>query len=71
MKQKPRIKLIKRHEGDVKEPRTVLGFGASPKGWSRAVRSWVTEFQKNRCDGPLPTFESLFDISLVEEREQR
>jgi hypothetical protein len=57
------IKLIKKANRESPEVRSETGLVVGPNKWSRAVRSWVTEFQKNaRVESP-PSFDRLFQAT--------
>jgi hypothetical protein len=59
------VKLIKRHERVPRRGATVK-LAASPNRWSTAVRSWVVEFQDRDRSEALPTFDSLFNDTLLQ-----
>jgi hypothetical protein len=54
------IKLIKKAERESPEVRSEVESVVDPNKWSRAVRSWVTEFQKNARSDSQPAFDRLF-----------
>jgi len=57
------IRIIKKAKP---EPRTVSTESVNtvdPNKWSRAVRSWVAEFQHNARTETLPAFDSLFQTT--------
>ena len=56
------IKLIKKSKRESPEVRSE-GFVVDPNKWSRAVRSWVTEFQKGARSESLPAFDRLFQAT--------
>ena len=62
MNTKPLIKLIKkatRESPKLSSEKAVIG---DQNMWSRAVHSWVTEFQQDRRNSP-PAFDRLVPIS--------
>ena len=59
MNTKPPVKLIKKEKRETPEARTEIESVADPNRWSKAVRSWISEFQLHR-DEALPAFDSLF-----------
>ena len=59
MNTKSPIKLIKKAERESPEVRSKTKFVDDRNRWSRAVRSWVREFQHAGTDS-LPTFDRLF-----------
>jgi hypothetical protein len=60
MKTKPLIRLIKKENRQGPEIQAGPEFAAGPNKWSRAVLSWVSEFQQHRRPESLPAFDSLF-----------
>jgi len=54
------IKLIKKAERESPEIRSEAESVVDPNKWTKAVRSWVTEFQKNARSESLPAFDRLF-----------
>lgn len=54
------IKLIKKSERVASTNRSETEFVDDHNRWSRAVRSWVTEFKQNALSESLPAFDSLF-----------
>ena len=60
---KAKIKLIKKEDRNGPAPPDDGEGSADPKEWSTAVKSWVKEFQKERRDGSLEAFDSLFSDS--------
>lgn len=60
MNTKPLIRLIKKEQRQGPEIPTGLECVAGPNKWSKAVLSWVTEFQEHRSGESLPAFDSLF-----------
>lgn len=62
------IKLIKRHERIPRQRRGTITVVTGAKRWSKAVRSWVVEFQerdRNPDASGLPSFDSLFKDGSV------
>ena len=60
MSPKSLIKLIKKAERESSDVRSKTEFVDDRNRWSRAVRSWVREFQQTaRSDAP-PAFDRLF-----------
>jgi hypothetical protein len=57
---KAKIKLIKKEDRNGKPPAVEPEATADAKDWSTAVKSWVTEFQKDRQTESLEAFDSLF-----------
>jgi hypothetical protein len=57
---KTKVKLIKKEDRDGTAPAAEPEATADPKVWSTAVKSWVTDFQKDRRDESLAAFDSLF-----------
>ena len=57
---KAKIKLIKKEDRNGLAPPDDGEANADPKEWSTTVKSWVKEFQKERRDGSLEAFDSLF-----------
>ncbi len=57
------IKLIKKAKREAPEVRSETGFVVERSKWSRAVRSWVTEFQKNARSESPPAFDRLFQAT--------
>ena len=57
---KAKVRLIKKE--DRKGPATPIAEEAAPdpKEWSRSVKSWVKESQKDLLEGPLEAFDNLF-----------
>jgi hypothetical protein len=61
MNTKPIVKLIKKQERHGPEFRSTVELAVGPIKWSKAVRSWVSEFQQQqRRRASLPAFDSLF-----------
>ena len=54
------VKLTKKDERKGPEPQARGQCAANPNRWSKAVQSWVSEFQKHRRDESLRAFDSLF-----------
>ena len=59
----PKVKLIKKEDRIGPDALDKGEASADPKEWSTAVKSWVKEFQKERRDGTLEAFDSLFSDS--------
>jgi thioredoxin-like negative regulator of GroEL len=57
---KAKVKLIKKEDRNGSPPVVEAEATADPKDWSTAVKSWVTEFQKDRQTESLEAFDSLF-----------
>jgi hypothetical protein len=57
---KAKVKLIKKEDRNGPPPAVKPEATADPKDWSTAVKSWVTEFQKDRQTESLEAFDSLF-----------
>jgi hypothetical protein len=60
---KAKVRLIKKENRDGATAPVVQEAIPDPKEWSTAVKSWVTDFQKDRRDESLEAFDSLFDDS--------
>jgi hypothetical protein len=61
MNTKPIVKLIKKQERNGPQFRSTVELAVGPDRWSKAVRSWVSEFQQQQRRGAsLPAFDSLF-----------
>jgi hypothetical protein len=60
MDTKPPVRLIKKVEHKATAIPPKANPTAGPKRWSRAVRSWVVEFQERDHNESLPAFETLF-----------
>ena len=60
---KPRIRLIKKAGRESPEVRSQSGFVVDANKWSRVVRSWVAEFQKNARSESPPAFDRLFQAT--------
>lgn len=60
MSTEPSIKLIKKKERKGPEPQTEVKRAVDANRWSKAVQSWVSEFQEQRRDESLPAFHRLF-----------
>jgi hypothetical protein len=65
-KTKRSIKLIKKEDRTARPPEAGAGLTPNPVSMSKAVKSWVSEFQKDREDESLSAFDSLFNYSLPE-----
>jgi len=61
---KAKVKLIKKHDRTGPAVPVEAEANADPKEWSSAVKSWVKEFQKDRRDGSLEAFDTLFNDSM-------
>jgi len=59
MNTKPPVKVIKKEKREALEARAEIESVIDPNRWSKAVRSWVSEFQQHR-DESLAAFDSLF-----------
>jgi thioredoxin-like negative regulator of GroEL len=57
---KAKIRLIKKEDRNGPPPAVESQATTDPKDWSTAVKSWVTEFQKDRETESLEAFDSLF-----------
>ncbi|MDQ6652264.1 MAG: hypothetical protein M3Y84_05935 [Acidobacteriota bacterium] len=66
MNTKRSIKLIKKEDRAARQPEAAVGLTDDPVSMSKAVKSWVSEFQKDREDESLSAFDSLFNHSLPE-----
>ena len=64
MDTKRSVKLIKKDDRNAAPPESEAGLTSDPASMSKAVKSWVTEFQKDREDESLSAFDSLFTYSL-------
>jgi hypothetical protein len=60
---KAKVKLIKKEDRNGSASPVEVEASADPKEWSTAVKSWVSEFQKDRRDESLAAVDSLFDDS--------
>lgn len=60
---KSKVKLIKKEDRTGPAPPVPPEASTDPREWSTAVKSWVTEFQKDRHDESLEAFDSLFTDS--------
>jgi hypothetical protein len=65
-KTKRSIKLIKKEDRTTRKPEAEAGLTADPVSMSKAVKTWVSEFQNNREGESLSAFDSLFIYSLPE-----
>jgi fructose-1,6-bisphosphatase len=59
MNVKRSVKLIKNAEREDRKIQAVSESG-NPNKWSAAVRSWVNEFQQDRREESLPSFNRFF-----------
>jgi hypothetical protein len=66
MNTKRSIKLIKKEDRTARTPEAEARITADPVSMSKAVKSWVSEFQKDREHESLSAFDSLFNYSLPE-----
>jgi len=57
---KAKVKLIKKEDRIGTPPAVKQAPTADPRDWSTAVKSWVTEFQKDRETESLDAFDRLF-----------
>jgi len=60
---KAKVKLIKKEDRNGPVAADQGDASDDPKEWSTAVKSWVKEFKKDRRDGSLEAFDSLFSDS--------
>jgi hypothetical protein len=58
--EKPLIKIIKKAKRECPQPQSEPGLVEDASRWSRAVRSWVVEFQRNARRESVPAFDRLF-----------
>ncbi len=58
---KAKVKLIKKEDRGA-EPAVPPEVSPDPKEWSTAVKSWVSEFQKDRQEESLEAFDNLFNV---------
>jgi hypothetical protein len=58
---KTKVKLIKKEDRNAPESPIEADASPNPKEWSTAVKSWVSEFQKDRDVESLEGFDSLFN----------
>lgn len=58
------VKVIKHGESKDLEIEAEIEAAAGPNMWSRAVRSWVVEFQERDRGESLPVFNSLFKDAI-------
>ena len=56
------VKVIKKDKP--LEPRAKIQISMNPNRWSKAVKTWISEFQKHRHGEPLPAFDRLFSSSV-------
>ena len=63
MNTKSLIKLIKKAERESPMVRSKSQFGDDRNRWSKAVRSWVREFQQEARPDSLPAFDRLFQTT--------
>ena len=59
------VRIIKEQERSVPEVRSTADSADDPKGWSKAVGTWVVEFKQQRHIELLPGFDSLFKDALL------
>jgi hypothetical protein len=57
------VKLIKKAERETPDAQAEIEF-FDPNRWSKAVHSWVREFQQDRREESLPAVDSLFKEEL-------
>ncbi|HEX3084679.1 MAG TPA: hypothetical protein VHP99_09175 [Pyrinomonadaceae bacterium] len=57
------IKIIKKAKPGARTVATESDNTVDPNKWSRAVRSWVAEFQQNARTETLPAFDRLFQTT--------
>jgi len=57
------IKIVKKAKPQPRMISTESSRTVDATKWSRAVRSWVTEFQQNAKSESLPAFDSLFQTT--------
>jgi|RhiMethySRZTD1v2_1073278.scaffolds.fasta_scaffold52162_3 hypothetical protein len=57
------IKIIKKAKTQPRIVSTESSNTVDATKWSRAVRSWVAEFQQNAKSESLPAFDSLFQTT--------
>ncbi len=60
MTTKSLIKLIKKGKREAPQVRSETDLLSDENRWSRAVRSWVNDFQQNASKKTLPNFDRLF-----------
>jgi hypothetical protein len=60
MNPKSLIKLIKKAKREAPPVRSESEEISDENRWSRAVRTWVNDFQQNATKETLPAFDSLF-----------
>ncbi|MDX6306003.1 MAG: hypothetical protein QOI77_2972 [Blastocatellia bacterium] len=60
MNPKSIIKLIKKAKREAPPVRSESEEISDENRWSRAVRTWVNDFQQNATKETLPAFDSLF-----------
>jgi hypothetical protein len=60
------VKLVKGGERKVSEIQAEVESVVDPNRWTRAVRSWVVEFEQHPRGESLPAFDSVFKNALVE-----
>lgn len=58
-----KVKLIKKDDRTVSAPTVEPEASPDPREWSTVVKSWVKEFEQDRCDESLVAFENLFGDS--------
>jgi hypothetical protein len=60
MNTKSLIKLIKKAKREAPQPPSEIQFVSDENRWSRAVKTWVRDFQEGAQRETLPAFDSLF-----------
>jgi hypothetical protein len=60
MTRKSLIKLIKKGKRESPPIKSETELVSDENRWSRAVRSWVNDFQQNASKETLPAFDRLF-----------
>jgi hypothetical protein len=64
MNTKRSVKLIKKDDRNARQAESEAGLTSDPASMSKTVKSWVSEFQKDREDESLSAFDSLFNYSV-------
>ena len=60
MNTKSLIRLIKKGKRESPQPRSETQFISDENRWSRAVKTWVRDFQEGAQRETLPAFDRLF-----------
>jgi hypothetical protein len=60
MNTKSLIKLVKKGKRESQQPRSETHFISDENRWSRAVKTWVRDFQDGAQRETLPAFDRLF-----------